>query len=105
MIKHSKQNWAVGSTVKVGFMSLIVKAAVATPGDYMPDAYILTNIDGTKVYRFVPHNGLACITIDEAREMLEEGKRVAVAAANAAIARASAQTAVKALFDWTMVEA
>ncbi len=57
MIQNSKQKWEVGQTVKVGFLSLVVVAKVPTPGDYMPDAYVLTNSKGT-FYRFVPHNGL-----------------------------------------------
>lgn len=57
MIKNSKQNWEVGSTVKVGFMSLVVKAARETPGDYAPDAYLLVSSKG-QYYEFVPHNGL-----------------------------------------------
>ena len=62
MITNSKQKWIVGATVKVGFMSLKVKAAVPTPGDYLPDAYILSNVAGTQLYKFVPHNGLTKIT-------------------------------------------
>lgn len=58
MIKNSKQNWEIGEMVKVGFLSLRVMAKQATPGDYAPDAYILTNKDASKYYRFVPHNGL-----------------------------------------------
>jgi len=58
MITKSKQVWAVGEMVKVGFMNLRVMAAQKTPGDYLPDAYILANRDATKFYRFVPHNGL-----------------------------------------------
>lgn len=58
MISKSKQCWEVGETVKVGFMQLRVTAKEPTPGDYMPDAYLLTDKTGTKVYRFVPHNGL-----------------------------------------------
>lgn len=58
MIKTSKQVWAVGEMVKVGFMSLRVMATQATPGDYKPDAYILANAKADKFYRFVPHNGL-----------------------------------------------
>ena len=58
MITKSKQVWAVGEMVKVGFMSLRVMAAQATPGDYKPDAYILANAKADKFYRFVPHNGL-----------------------------------------------
>lgn len=62
MIKNSKQLWEVGETVKVGFMQLHVLAKIATPGDYMPDAYALTNKDGSKFYRFVPHNG--CVRVE-----------------------------------------
>jgi hypothetical protein len=66
MIRRSKQVWEVGSTVKVGFLSLTVMAKVPTPGDYMPDAYALTNGKGA-FYRFVPHNGLTrCETLADA---------------------------------------
>lgn len=58
MIRKSKQIWEVGATVKVGFLSLQVLAKIPTPGDYMPDAYALTNGKGA-FYRFVPHNGLS----------------------------------------------
>lgn len=60
MISNTKQNWTVGQTVKVGFMALTVLAAVATPGDYKPDAYVLQSSNGT-FYQFVPHNGLTKI--------------------------------------------
>jgi hypothetical protein len=66
MIKQSKQNWTVGQTVKVGFMSLIVRAAIATPGDGLPDAYFLSNAAGTKLYEFIPHQGLQSVTLEEA---------------------------------------
>lgn len=67
MITRSKQVWEVGEAVKVGFLTLIVKAKVKTPGDFMPDAYALTNIPGDRFYRFVPHNGLtACGNLAEA---------------------------------------
>jgi hypothetical protein len=58
MINKTKQDWTVGNTVKVGFLALVVCSAVATPGDYMPDAYILSNKAADKFYVFVPHNGL-----------------------------------------------
>lgn len=58
MITKSKQAWEIGEMVKVGFMSLRVMEKQTTPGDYMPDAYVLANKDATKFYRFVPHNGL-----------------------------------------------
>lgn len=58
MIRKSSQIWEVGESVKVGFLTLRVTAKEPTPGDFLPDAYILTDRTGTKVYRFVPHNGL-----------------------------------------------
>jgi hypothetical protein len=43
----------------VGFLRLRVLAKIATPGNYLPDQYALTNADGSRFYRFIPHNGLA----------------------------------------------
>lgn len=60
MIANSKQSWKVGQAVRVGFMSLVVEAIEPTPGDYLPDAYILSGATGRR-YRFVPHNGLSRI--------------------------------------------
>lgn len=54
----AQQNWGVGETVKVGFMRLRVLAKVATPGNFLPDQYALTDASGQRFYRFVPHNGL-----------------------------------------------
>lgn len=60
MITKSKQVWQVGEVVKVGFLALRVVHREATPGDYLPDAYILCGLGGNEQrrYRFVPHNGL-----------------------------------------------
>ena len=60
MITNSKQSWQVGETVKVGFLTLRVIRREPTPGDYLPDAYILCGLgaNAAKQYRFVPHNGL-----------------------------------------------
>jgi len=88
MIKNSKQSWEVGSTVKVGFLSLTVKAAVATPGDFAPDAYILVNKAGTQLYKFVPHNGIEKITPVEARELIADAWEHADKVAAAAVQRA-----------------
>lgn len=67
MIKNTKQNWQVGETVTVGFLSLRILAKIQTPGDYLPDAYALTNMVGDKFYKFVPHNGCArCDTLQDA---------------------------------------
>lgn len=57
MITRTRQNWAAGSIVKVGFMSLMVQGAIETPGNYAPDAYLLSNEKGQN-YLFVPHKGL-----------------------------------------------
>ena len=57
MITRSKQDWSVGSTVKVGFLTLTVVALIPTPGDWLPDKYLLESSKGVK-YHFTPHNGL-----------------------------------------------
>lgn len=88
MINRSKQSWTVGSTVKVGFLSLVVVAAVATPGDFAPDAYILKNVAGTQFYKFVPHNGLEKLSMVEARELIADAKVRADELTQAAIAKA-----------------
>jgi hypothetical protein len=98
MISKTKQNWIVGSTVKVGFLVLVVKAAIATPGDYLPDAYILTNVTGTKLYKFVPHNGLESITVSEVRDMMEAARAHAERVAARAIAKAASSREIDALF-------
>ena len=54
----NKQNWAIGETVNVGFLRLRVLAKIATPGNYLPDQYAMTNNDGSRFYMFIPHNGL-----------------------------------------------
>jgi hypothetical protein len=95
MITKSKQNWTVGATVKVGFLSLTVVAVVATPGDFKPDAYVLSS--KTAFYEFVPHNGLNKIEAFEARELIAEGKRVAAEQAAAALTKASVTAAHAAL--------
>lgn len=90
MITKSKQVWAVGNIVKVGFMSLRILRAVATPGDFAPDAYLMANVAGTQLYKFVPHNGLEKITCDEYNEILADDMALAARIAQAAIAKAAA---------------
>lgn len=89
MISKSKQNWAAGNIVKVGFMQLLVVRAIPTPGDYLPDAYILASLDHTKLYRFVPHNGLEKIDMDEANQMIAEAVAHADKLAKQAIDKAA----------------
>lgn len=57
MIQRSKQDWSVGKTVKVGFLTLTVVSIELTPGDGKPDAYHLQDSKGRR-YVFTPHNGL-----------------------------------------------
>jgi hypothetical protein len=53
------QDWTVGQQVAVGFLrDLTVVEKVPTPGDGLPDAFILANKNRTKTYRFVPYNGI-----------------------------------------------
>lgn len=87
--KARKQDWSVGATVKVGFLSLTV---VAT-GDFKPDAYVLASAAKGTFYEFVPHNGLKKIEAHEARVLVAEGRRIAEQQAADAIAKASATAA------------
>lgn len=57
MITNTKQDWTPGNIVKVGFMSLMVQAAIETPKNYAPDAYLLSSAKGQN-YLFVPHKGI-----------------------------------------------
>lgn len=69
MVKNSKQVWQVGETVKVGFLSLRILAKVATPGNWLPDQYALTDKTGERFYRFIPHNGCTrCSSLEEAMQ-------------------------------------
>lgn len=60
MIQHSKQTWEPGHQVNVGFMTLTVMKKIPTPGDMMPDKYLLQNSSG-KQYIFTPHWGLEAV--------------------------------------------
>jgi len=59
-ITRSKQNWSIGATVKVGFLTLRVISVEAVK-DWLPDIYTLESLDGSKTYEFIPHNGLTRI--------------------------------------------
>jgi hypothetical protein len=66
---NTKQNWALGQIVNVGFLKgLVVKEKIATPGDYRPDMFVLWQPATNRFYSFVPHNGIARhSSIEEAR--------------------------------------
>ena len=98
MISNTNQNWIVGHTVKVGFMTLNVRAVIKTPGDYLPDAYILSNLRGDKLYKFIPHNGCQAITIDEAKDMMAEQEEIEACQVQAEHASMMAIAAVNAVF-------
>lgn len=68
--KSAKQAWTIGQIVKIGFVSgLEILEKIATPGNYLPDQYVLRQQATNRIYRFVPHNGLTrCDSIAEARE-------------------------------------
>lgn len=96
MIRKSKQVWEVSQQVNVGFLKgLTVIAKVATPGDFAPDAYVLSR--GEQFYSFVPHCGISKISNDEARTMVAEGKRHEAAAVAKAAQQASNTIAAAAL--------
>lgn len=90
MITTTKQDWTIGQTVKVGFLSLIVKAKIATPGDFAPDAYILVNGAGMQLYSFVPHKGVQKISPIEAQALMAQAEEAAARVAYRAMAKASA---------------
>lgn len=58
MIHHTRQNWSLGSTVRVGFLRLRVIAIIPTPANHRPDEYALESLDGRAFYRFTPHHGV-----------------------------------------------
>ncbi len=98
MITHTRQDWTPGATVKVGFLTLTVQRAIPTPGDYAPDAYLLTNSAGTQIYQFVPHKGLRKISAAEAQELIAQAERHAARVAAQAIAQGQQAAQVAAVF-------
>jgi hypothetical protein len=60
MIRKTKQDWSIGSTVKVGFLTLRVTGVEAV-FDGLPDIYTLESLDSARHYEFIPHNGLVRI--------------------------------------------
>jgi len=98
MITKSAQNWEPGHLVKVGFLNLVVVAKIPTPHDHAPDAYLLTNVPGDKIYKFVPHCGVERITKEDAIDLFEESIRLAGVDANKVITKAKEVAEVSAIF-------
>lgn len=99
MIKHSTQRWEVNSVVKVGFMQLIVKFAIATPNDGAPDVYFLSNLAETKLFQFVPHHGLTSITLEEAEAKIAYFRKTLEQIAANEAARVAKQAQCRAKFN------
>jgi hypothetical protein len=66
-----EQQFNINETVKVGFLSLIVKSKVKTKIEH---GYILVNLKGTKLYFFTPYGGVKSISVDDAKELIEATK-------------------------------
>lgn len=65
--RAARQDWTIGKTVRVGFLTLKVIAKVETPGNWLPDQYALEGAPGS-FYKFIPHNGLTrCASLQEAQ--------------------------------------
>jgi hypothetical protein len=67
--RRAKQNWTIGQIVNVGFVTgLEILEKIGTPGNYLPDQYVLRQPATGRIYSFVPHNGLTrCASLAEAR--------------------------------------
>lgn len=55
--RKSKQDWSVGSTVRVGFLTMLVKK-IYPPGYVYPKTTYLLQSKKGQYYYFEPHNGL-----------------------------------------------
>ncbi len=88
----SRQDYSVGSTVRVGFMTLVVKASLPR------GEYILANGAGTQLYHQVPYNGAASITPAEAAALLAARDAEAVSAKVKASRVDARAAAINALF-------
>lgn len=98
MIRRTNQSWQVGQQVRVGFLTLKVLAAVATPNDGLPDLYFLSNLAGDKLYQFIPHNGLHRVSVDEAARRMAEFRAHCELVVKQQIAKAAQQARIRALF-------
>ena len=85
------QSWEIGQTVKVGFMSLTVRATLGA-------TYILTNKAGDKLYAFEPYTGCRAITAVELRDMRDAAEREVMRMSAQVMARAARAAAIDALF-------
>ena len=92
-----KQDFSVNSVVRIGFLSLRVKASIVTPNNG-PTVYFLANLDETKFFQFQPYVGLESITVDQAIERVTEYRKALEAAAAARTTKAAQQAQARAKF-------
>jgi hypothetical protein len=79
-------------------MTLKVRAVLSMPNGGLPEAYILSNMSGLQLYKFVPHNGCEKITADEAKKLVEENKAYQTAVVAARAANAAKVAELNAIF-------
>jgi len=87
MRTKTRQDWAVGSTVKVGFMTLVVKARLTN------SEHLLANAAGDKLYHQTPYSGVLSVSVLEARELLAAASWDAKVQAERLIAESRASAA------------
>jgi hypothetical protein len=104
MIRNTRQNWQIGSIVRVGFLQLKIVAAIPTPNDSLPDLYFLTNLAGDKLYRFVPHQGLTRVELADVEQKIANYRAHVELVAAQAISRAQKASAITSRFDALFAE-
>jgi hypothetical protein len=82
MTSKTRQDWNIGATVKVGFLTLVVKSKLPN------SEHLLTNVAGTKLYHQTPYNGVLSVDLLEARELLAASAWAAKTEAERLIERA-----------------
>jgi hypothetical protein len=106
MIRNSKQKWEVGQKVSIGFVrDLTVSAAIATPGDGLPDLYFLVNQANTKIYQFIPHLGLQQVDLDYVCERVAQFRKHCEQVVAAEIERATQRAAIARKFNELFLQA
>ena len=68
---NMSQNWQIGETVKVGWMTLVVRRHLEHAGEWL-----LSNKAGDKLYLFTAYNGCRAVFLDEAKRMIERDNAI-----------------------------
>lgn len=104
MVRNSKQNWTVGSIVKIGFNQLRIVAAIPTPNDSLPDVYFLTNLAGDKLYQFIPHQGLTRAELADVEQKVAAYRVHLERITAAQISKAAMASRIRGTFDSLFAE-